>query len=56
MWAKTSYEKNGFEMSVIESMEKIKLGLAGREEEIEIVCTFLRNMLYQAGIPAWYSM
>jgi len=57
MQAKASYEKNGFEMSVIESrppMEKIKLGLAGREEEIEIVCAFLRNM-GKAGIPVWCS-
>lgn len=58
MGAKETYERNGFEMSVIESrppMEKIKLGLPGRDEEIEVVCALLRNM-GKAGIPVWCSM
>ena len=58
MGVKETYEQNGFEMAVIESrppMEKIKLGLPGRDEEIEIVCALLRNM-GKAGIPVWCSM
>ena len=53
MQAKATYEQNGFEMAVIESrppMEKIKLGLPGRDEEIEVVCALLHNM-GKAGIP-----
>ena len=53
MQAKATYEQNGFEMEVIESrpsMEKIKLGLPGRDEEIEVVCALLHNM-GKAGIP-----
>ena len=58
MQAKATYEQNGFEMAVIESrppMEKIKLGLPGRDEEIEVVCALLHNM-GKAGIPVWCSM
>jgi len=36
-------------------MEKIKLGLPGRDEEIEVVCKMLRNM-GELGIPVWCSM
>ena len=56
--AKASYEKAGFKLDVIESrppMEKTKLGLPGRDEEIEVVCQFLRNM-GKAGIPVWCSV
>jgi mannonate dehydratase len=36
-------------------MEKIKLGLPGREQEVEGVCAFLRNM-GRLQIPVWCSM
>jgi mannonate dehydratase len=47
MRLKTRYEDAGFELAVIESsppMQKIRLGLPGRDEEIEWFCTMLRNM------------
>lgn len=50
---KTCFEDAGFTVSVIESgppMDKIKLGLDGRDEEIENVCTMLTNM-GRVGIP-----
>ena len=55
---KQSYESMGVELAVIEgrpSMEKIKLALPGRDEEIEVVCEMLRNM-GKLGIPVWCSM
>jgi mannonate dehydratase len=56
--AKDGFEKTGLELAVIEGrppMEKIKLGLPGRDEEIAVVCTFLRNM-GALQIPVWCSM
>ena len=55
---KQAYEDLGFELAVIEgrpAMEKIKLALPGRDEEIDVVCQMLRNM-GKLGIPVWCSM
>ncbi len=55
---KETYEALGLELAVGEgrpNMEKIKLGLPGRDEEIEVVCQMLRNM-GELGIPVWCSM
>jgi mannonate dehydratase len=56
--AKEGFERIGLGMAVIEGrppMEKIKLALPGRDEEIDVVCRFLRHM-GELEIPVWCSM
>lgn len=52
---KEMVEGEGFRLSVIEDnppMDAIHLGRPGRDEEIEQVCTLIRNM-GRLGIPVW---
>ncbi|MCJ7551436.1 MAG: mannonate dehydratase [Anaerolineae bacterium] len=52
---KTRYQDYGFSLDVLESrppMNKIKLGLPGKDQEIEYVIDLIENM-GKLGIPVW---